>query len=201
MDSGAQAAHEALWGLFRNHSEWCWTPLAGGLGVARAILVDIRIHTPGLNLSGPPLTAAAAVGRSRLEAVGWELTSGRPWVQNDTKTGHLEHLDNLGPVMVQNDIKTDRLEHLGCPGPKSSKTVPKLSTWSIYLEGLGPIVQNNTQTNNLEPLNNTLRGFAAFQASLNDTLRGVWAFQGPLNDTFRRCWAFWAFLNDTLRWF
>ena len=125
----------------------------------------IRIHTPGLNLSGPPLTAAAAVGRSRLEAVGWELTSGRPWVQNDTKTGHLEHLNNLGPVMVQNDIKTDRLEHLGCPGPKSSKMSPKLLTWSIYLEGLGPIVQNNTKTNNLEPLNNTLRGFAARQAS------------------------------------
>ena len=135
MDSGAQEAHVALWGLFWNHSEWCWTPLAGGLGVARAILVDIRIHTPGLNLSGPPLTAAAAVGRSRLEAVGWELTSGRPWVQNDTKTGHLEHLDNLGPVMVQNDIKTDRLEHLsGRP-------------WTH--------VQNSTKRNTLEPLQRT----------------------------------------------
>ena len=77
--------------------------------------------------------------------------------------------------------------------------VPKLLTWSIYLEGLGPIVQNNTKTNNLEPLNNTLRGFAAFQVSLNDTLRGVWAFQGPLNDTSRRRWAFRAFLSDTLR--
>ena len=35
----------------------------------------------------------------------------------------------------------------------------------INLDGLGPIAQNDTKTSNLEPLNDTLRGFAALQAS------------------------------------
>ena len=63
-------------------------------------------------------------------------------------------------VMVQNNIKTDRLEHLGCPRPKSSKT----STKTYNLKDLGPIVRNYTKTSNLEPLNDTLRGFATLQA-------------------------------------
>ena len=67
----------------------------------------------------------------------------RIWL-NDTKTCHLEHLDNLQPVMVQNDMKTDRLE--------------------IYLDGLGTI-QNKTKATNFESLNDTLCRFDAFQAS------------------------------------
>ena len=34
----------------------------------------------------------------------------------------------------------------------------------VCLDGLGPIAQNGTKTSNLEPLNDTLRGFAALQA-------------------------------------
>ena len=58
-------------------------------------------------------------------------------IQNDTKTCNWEHLDSLGPVMVQSDIKTHHLKHLG---------------------SLGSEMLQNIKTNNLQPLNDTLRG-------------------------------------------
>ena len=37
--------------------------------------------------------------------------------------------------------------------------------FAVYLDGLGPIAENETKTSNLGPLNDALRGFAALQAS------------------------------------
>ena len=55
--------------------------------------------------------------------------------------------------MVQSDIKTHHLKHLGSLGSE--------------------MLQNNTKTNNLQPLNDTFRRVWALQNSLNDTLRGL----------------------------